>query len=1121
MKRLQHTLMLAFLALSITPLILLALFFIQSHSNSLKAQSSTQLALLRDSKKEQIIDYFDARYLEVKSFSLSELATSSGGRFYGFVAAFHQLGQSPQQTQQTAIARYKKNPSQTQLSELAKENDRYRLLHKRYDWAFKQYLKRSDFSDILIVDINGNVVYSEQKDALFAANLLTEQWKNTAAGQAFSTIKAKYKTQKRTNVKQHVVFSDFKQTKEGLAEAWFATAIMQQDYLHSFVLFKLPNTALANIVKQMPSELKNIHSLLIQEENNAVSPTFTNGHQTSIDTIIARAREGKTEVDSVINSSKQAILAAYTSFEVLNKNWVLILQLPKEQAFAQIHQLETIFILVMLVAILIVIVASHLLSNSITAPLLRLTWAAEQVSAGDLEQKITSTDRQDEIGRLAISFARMQRSIRDKLTLINQQNKKLEQNIALIQQKNDALQQTDRMKDEFLATTSYELRTPLHGMIGLAETMLASTDGTLQENQQAQLQLIISSGQRLSNLVDDLLDYHKIRNGTIDIASQAVDAATIIRLVIELSRHQIAAKPVRIIHQIPIDLPQARADEQRLEQVLYNLIGNAIKHTDEGKIIISAIEIDQALRIQVVDTGQGICPDQLDAIFEPLSQGSHFSAEHQSAHLGLSISKQLIEIMGGQLYVSSQPMVGTTFSFTLPIATQEDKAKARLANQLHFATPRPYINPVNIDTLPDNPDGPFILVVDDDALNRQILEHFLRLEGYRVKTSKNGRHAIELVSQEKPALILLDVMMPELNGYDVCAHLREQYSQASLPIIMLSALGQTHDKVKGFDVGANDYLIKPFNKYELKSRIRAYIDASWVVQERASNQKLRDEIQVKESLECNLLNIQQHFLTLLNHAPEPLLGIEKNGAIGYVNQACRDFFQRSSEQLLSCQLSDFIGKSSLQLLLKSDTCLHNEKEPIAFNLSDKTITIKLNVIALAQSGSLYKLLILNIDNKASDQSTQTLKQLEQAIDTISDFAVSGDSKALQQLRRLDHNLTQVVNNINDHKINKDDILRDVLVKAMTHALDFWQQSTGKNKFELAEESGLWRVYLDRSTLQTRTLDKYLHRETVPKSPRWRTVISTIDFVLTKSSQETKQRSDLILLKDRLQSLISR
>lgn len=302
------------------------------------------------------------------------------------------------------------------------------------------------------------------------------------------------------------------------------------------------------------------------------------------------------------------------------------------------------------------------------------------------------------------------------MTLIREQNTELEQNLQIIQQKNKELQTADKLKDEFLATTSHELRTPLHGMVGIAESLLAGVNGPVQNSQRRQLEIMINSGQRLTNLVDDLLDYHKMRYGDLDIQHHAVDVASAARLVLELSSHLLGSKPVRIINQIPNDLPLVQGDEQRLEQVLYNLVGNAIKYTSEGKIILSATILESQLRIQVVDTGQGIPAEQLEHIFEPLIQANTQSANYrQGSGLGLSISRQLIELMGGRLYVSSQPMIGTTFSFTLNLATDADIASSDLSNRsIHFQIPSPEAQACELDHIEENPEGELLLIVDDE-----------------------------------------------------------------------------------------------------------------------------------------------------------------------------------------------------------------------------------------------------------------------------------------------------------------------------------------------------------------------------------------------------------------------
>ncbi len=155
--------------------------------------------------------------------------------------------------------------------------------------------------------------------------------------------------------------------------------------------------------------------------------------------------------------------------------------------------------------------------------------------------------------------------------------------------------------------------------------------------------------------------------------------------------------------------------------------------------------------------------------------------------MGLSISRQLIELMGGSLYVSSQPMVGTTFSFTLPLANEEEiQATQSLAARGHFQIPEANFENNDDLSLPENPDGPLLYVADDEPVNLRVLESFLRLEGYRVRTISDGPETLALIEQEKPELLLLDIMMPGMSGYQVCSELRETYDHAELPIIMLT-----------------------------------------------------------------------------------------------------------------------------------------------------------------------------------------------------------------------------------------------------------------------------------------------------------------------------------------------
>ncbi|MGF1757764.1 response regulator [Photobacterium sagamiensis] len=1122
-KRLQHTLMLAFLVLSITPLTLSAFFFLNSHSNDLAEQSTNHLASLLDNKQKQLSSFFAAKESEVQSFARSELSNASGGRFYGLVGAFHQLGDITELTKNTSNSRYfTETLTEKSTSDLSTNSanyvghERYRLMYKRYNRVYQEYLKRSDFSDIMLVDINGNIVYSVYNHDMFGLNLLSDESPFDALTQTFAAIAEKTQKHQAEPDQVPVVFTDFSQLpNDEETTAWFAVPIIQQGYLHSYVFFALRNQVISELINDRDSNNNFAQTLLVGPDHQLRIPSRQGIPETLSSQSIEAALTGNSGVGRFTNFNQVPVLSAFSQVNILGYPWALVIELPEEEAFARIRQVEKIFFAAMLTAIVFVIIVSHWLSNSITAPLLRLTWAAERVSAGDLEQKIESTERRDEIGRLAVSFARMQRSVREKITLIREQNNELEQNLTVIQQQNADLQIADKLKDEFLATTSHELRTPLHGMVGIAESLLAGVNGPVQMSQRRQLEMLINSGQRLTDLVDDLLDYHKMRYGDLDIEKHPVDLASAIRLVLELSSHLLGSKPVRIINQIPDNLPPVMADEQRLEQVLYNLVGNAIKYTSEGKIVLSATILENQIRIQVVDTGQGIPADQLEHIFEPLIQANTSSSNYrQGAGLGLSISRQLIELMGGRLYVSSQPMVGATFSFTLNQASADEIASNRPAlRNSHFQAPTLNTTSCETESLPENPDGELLLIVDDEPVNLQVLNNFLRLEGYRVLTAENGPQALKLLEQHQPALMLLDIMMPEMSGYEVCLTLRKQHSQLELPVIMLSALGQVQDRIKGFECGANDYLTKPFNKEELIARIGAHLQAGQTEVQRQKNQTLQQEIQRREIIEEGLLETQSRLLGLMESTNEAILCVQNEGRIRYANNAAGKLFKRAPEQLERHNINDLL----LTHLPDDISSSHHFNGSLTYRIGDELKPLETNVINLPEESGLKRMFVFDLDGPSVQHRINTL---ESAIEVLSGFAFDGDKNNLQQLRELGGEFTRLADKLGDNGKNKTDMVRQLLVDVMKATLNYWESSAQKTKFELAEESGLWRVYLDRSTLQTRTLDKYLHLETLPKTPRWRTVINTIDFVLERCSEPSSERHDVKAMRDKLQHIIS-
>ncbi len=406
-----------------------------------------------------------------------------------------------------------------------------------------------------------------------------------------------------------------------------------------------------------------------------------------------------------------------------------------------------------------------------------------------------------------------------------------------LEAKNTALQRLDQLKDEFLANTSHELRTPLNGIIGIAESLIDGAAGQLTEAQITNLSMIVSSGKRLASLINDILDFSKLKNGDIELQRKPIDFRQIVEVVLTLCQPLVKNKPLTLKNEIPWDLPAVDGDENRLQQIMYNLIGNGIKFTDTGSVTVSAIVIDSStptplIEVTVSDTGIGISADQFTDIFKSFEQvDASISRPYSGTGLGLSITKQLVELHGGTIRVESELAVGSRFIFTLPITFQPLDRRLNQTLDLNQSVIKVREN----DVSPSIPLSPplttksqlTILVVDDEPINLQVVANHLSLQNYAIIQANDGIEALEkLENGLRPDLIVLDIMMPKMSGYEVCRKIRQQFPASEIPVVMLTAKNQVSDLVAGLEAGANDYVTKPILKNELLARIKTHINLS-------------------------------------------------------------------------------------------------------------------------------------------------------------------------------------------------------------------------------------------------------------------------------------------------------
>ncbi|MET1254888.1 two-component regulator propeller domain-containing protein [Aliikangiella maris] len=411
---------------------------------------------------------------------------------------------------------------------------------------------------------------------------------------------------------------------------------------------------------------------------------------------------------------------------------------------------------------------------------------------------------------------------------LNSHEKKLQEQKAI----NEHLRKVDQLKDEFLANTSHELRTPLNGIIGIAESLKEGVAGLQNQKTLNHLQMIIDGGKRLAQLINDILDFKKLSHHNLVLQRKAVDLYSIANVVVSLLYPLAEEKNLKLINRLPNQLPLIYADENRIQQILHNLIGNAIKYTHHGEIEISATVQGNFVEVCVSDTGIGIDESQMEIIFKPFEQASLPEIiSNRGTGLGLSVSHQLIEEHGGNLWVESEVNKGSKFYFDVPIWLENtheiENSKSTVAQPNTQLINSPNTNNANNNsTAITRTDGVYspqgkgkVLIADDDLINLQVLSDLLQMNGYSVECAEDGLKAVQLAQQKKFDMAVIDIMMPGLSGYEVCKKLRKKYSPIELPILLLSARYQPRDISAGFEAGANDYVAKPIEREVLLSRL--------------------------------------------------------------------------------------------------------------------------------------------------------------------------------------------------------------------------------------------------------------------------------------------------------------
>jgi PAS domain S-box-containing protein len=357
----------------------------------------------------------------------------------------------------------------------------------------------------------------------------------------------------------------------------------------------------------------------------------------------------------------------------------------------------------------------------------------------------------------------------------------------------EAAEQATRFKDEFLSTMSHELRTPLNSILGFSELLSDEKFGTLTSRQRRHVELIHSSGRHLLRLINDILDLSRIQAGRFELTLETVQVANAFGEVVSALR-PLSKQKSQVLDRSAERSLCVQADPTRFKQVLLNLVGNAIKFTQEGgSIRLQAVEDNGQVCIRVSDSGPGISEDEQKRIFEPFYLGRRAGTRVEGTGLGLAISQRLVELHGGKLKLDTQVGKGSSFYFTLPAVAKLEQQKV-------------------CDRLTENTgakDAPRILVVEDDPATIELITSQLSAAGYEVFCCQNPRNACDLAARVQPDAITLDLIMKPVNGWEVLVELKGNPRTENIPVIVLSMVNQSG---MGAILGADEYLVKPVDK---------------------------------------------------------------------------------------------------------------------------------------------------------------------------------------------------------------------------------------------------------------------------------------------------------------------